>query len=307
MGAARAGVFPAMFAAVTVLAVSCTGAESTSSPAPAPTFSVFTTNNIVADWVRQVGGDRVDVSSLLPPGTDPHSFQPGTRDVVRVADANLVFIVSLTLEAAWLDELVRNAAADPSRLVTLGEIADPLELEGGALDPHFWFDPLRVKRAVEEIAQRVSQMDPPGSSVYQANAQAYHQELDALHTWVQEQIVEISPQRRVLVTSHDSLGYFAARYGFEVVGTVIPGLTTEREPSAAELSELVDEIRRLQVPAVFTETTIGDRLARRIADEADIQVVRSIYTDSLGAPGSGAETYVDMIRWDVNEIVEALR
>ena len=158
-------------------------------------------------------------------------------------------------------------------------------------DPHFWFDPLRVKRAVTEITSRLSTLDPEGAELYRSNARAYNSELDELHNWIVTQVEQIPSERRLLVTSHDSFGYFAERYGFEIVGAVIPGVTTERDPSAQELAELVKDIREHNVPAIFAETTVSDRLTQRVAEETGARVITGLRTGSLGDAGSGADTY----------------
>ena len=307
----------------------------TARPAPigaSAALNVATTMNIIADWVKNVGGDRVEVFSILPLGADPHSYQPGARDVARVANADLVFAVGLSMEASWLEELIHNASADASKIVELGEIADPIKVgeieherdeqseeagghadedEGnrayGELDPHFWFDPLRAKRAVSDIAARLSALDPAGADTYGANAHAYNQQLDQLDAWIRAKVDSVPVGRRLLVTSHDSFRYFAERYGFVVVGTVIPGVTTEREPSAQEMAELVDKIRDSKVPVVFVENTVSDRLARRIADEAGVRIERELSTGSFGGSGMGSDTYIAMIKKNVETIVEALR
>ena len=361
------------------------------------------TNNIVADWVENVGGDHVEVFSLLPVGADPHAFQPGARDVAKVADADLVLSIGLGLEESWLRDLVRNAARDESAIVELGDVVDPIEFgashagevelvegishvvheveegeidaetglqeiealieaaeseeeeeEGGhagedelaemvlALiaqaqsgqmdaeeaieeiehlteagedehadhghgihDPHFWFDPLRVKRAVTDIAARLAVLDPDRGDVYRANASAYSARLDELHVWTEEQIGAVPADRRLLVTSHDSLGYFAELYGFEVVGVIL-SFTTDVDPSPSDLAHLVDDVKEYGVPAVFGETTVSERLATSLATEAGLTLVR-LYSGSLGTEGSGAETYIDMVRTNVGRIVEALR
>ena len=374
------------------------------TPPSSPTaekISVVTTTNIMADWVENIGGGNVDVFSLLPAGTDPHTFQPGAQDVARVADADLVLSVGLGLEASWLHDLLENAARDESAIVELGEIVDPIEFaqghagevemleelshvvheveegeidaatgldeikkllgaaeeeeegddhgddeevpamvleliakvedgqmdaedaieeiehlteEGedehaghghGLEDPHFWFDPLRVKLAVNDIAARLSVLDPERGDTYSANASAYNARLDELHAWTEQQAATVPEDRRLLVTSHDSFGYFANLYGFEVVGVVLSG-TTDVEPSAGDLADLVEEIKEYGVPAVFGETTVSERLASTVASESGADLIR-LYSGSLGLEGSGAETYIEMIRANVGRIVEALK
>lgn len=300
-----------------MLAIACTGVEPgtvATEPAQPPALNVVATSNIVADWVRRVGGERVEVFSLTPVGGDPHTFQPGARDAATIADADLVVSVGLDLEAAWLAELVRNAAVDESRLAVLGEAVRPIPFDwaGGdetkeerAMDPHFWLDPLRVELAVSAIAASLSEMDPGSAGVYADNAEAYGRQLRELNEWIQERVSTLPPGRRLLVTSHDSLQYFALLYGFEIIGTVIPGSTTEREPSAVELARLVDRVKESGAPAIFVETTVSGRLARIIAEETGARVVDTLYTGSLSESG-GAATYVGMMRANATSIVEAL-
>ena len=176
----------------------------------------------------------------------------------------------------------------------------------GALDPHFWFDPARVEVAVKVIAARLSAIDPESTDLYFANASAYAEELDELHAWTQEQVKLVSPERRLLVTSHDSLSYFAEIYGFEVIGLVIPSLSTHVEPSAEHIAGLQDVILEHDVPAVFGETTVSEKLAQSLAMETGTELVQ-LYSGALGEEGSGAETYLGMVRTNVERIVEALK
>ena len=307
---------------------------TTGSPAK---INIVTTSNIIADWARAVGQERVDVFSLLPSNTDPHTFQPGARDVAQVADAGLVLSIGLSLEADWLEDLVRNAASGPSVVVALGNDIDPLyfqelqdgheETEAGAhdeeadgdeekadsydddhgsLDPHFWFDPLRVKQAVNSIAAQLSTLDPEGQTFYRENAAVYNEELDALHTWIEERVARLPEERRLLVMSHDSFQYFAKRYGFEVVGAIFP-VSTDSEPTAQELASLIETIEHENAPAVFAEKSHSQRLASRITEETGATLVGGLYTGSLGEPGGDAGTYLDLMRYNVNTIVEALK
>ena len=176
----------------------------------------------------------------------------------------------------------------------------------GAYDPHFWFDPIRVKIAINEIAARLATLDPDNASLYFQNAADYEEKLDELHAWTQEQVSVLAPERRLLVTSHDSLSYFAQLYGFEVVGLVIPSLSTHVEPSAEHIAALVDVIREHDVPALFGETTVSDRLAQAVARETDAKLVQ-LYSGSLGPEDSDAGTYLGMVRANVTRIVEALK
>lgn len=358
-----------------------TAAPAMAMTEPAEPLSIVTTSSIIADWVNVVGGDRVEVFSMLGAGADPHTYRPGAQDVVRVAEADLIFSMGLHLEASWFEELIHNAAADPERVIALGEGVNPIpfqdehddhddddghghghadehamaddedhdedhadehdEDEGhdedddhadehdededhdedhadehdededhhdhGSLDPHFWFDPLRVKRAVTDISARLATLDLEGAQAYLSSAHTYNAELDALHEWIEQEVESIPEDRRLLVTSHDSMAYFAALYHFEVVGAVIPSFTTEVEPSAREIAELIERIREVDAPAIFPETTVSDSLSERVADETDAKIAPPLYSGALGAPGSGADTYLGFMRSNVNTIVDALQ
>ena len=176
----------------------------------------------------------------------------------------------------------------------------------GTHDPHFWFDPIRVKVAVNEIAARLSAVDPDNASVYYQNASNYAAQLDELHYWTLDQVSAVAPERRLLVTSHDSFAYFAELYGFEVVGLVIPSLSPDVEPSAEHIAGLVEVVREREVPALFGETTVTERLAQAVARETGAKLFR-LYSGSLGPEGSGADTYLGMVRANVETIVEALK
>ena len=175
----------------------------------------------------------------------------------------------------------------------------------GPENPHFWFDPIRVMSAVNAIAARFSKLDPANADVYFTNAAAYNEELDELHHWIEDQVNQVPQDHRFLVTSHDSFRYFAERYGFEVLGVIL-GVTTDVEASAEHLANLVEEMKEHNVRAVFGETITSERLAQSLANETGATLVR-LYSDSLGAEGSGAETYIGMVRANVKLVVEALQ
>ena len=221
----------------------------------------------------------------------------------------------LQLDDHDLEEVAHwDVAGNPTKIAFVGiqgeteghEEAGHDEHGHGPLDPHFWFDPIRVKLAVNEMAYRLAIQDPDNASVYDANATSYGEELDELHAWIQEQVAVVPPERRLLVTSHDSLSYLANAYGFKVVGLVIPSLAPDVEPSAEHVSELVEVVRENNVPAVFGETTVSERLAQTVALETGAELVQ-LYSGSLGEPGSGADTYLGMVRTNVERIVEALK
>ncbi len=176
----------------------------------------------------------------------------------------------------------------------------------GELDPHFWFDPLRVKQAVDSIAAHLSELDPDGQAHYRENAAAYNRELDELHAWIQTEVDQLPPTQRQLVTTHDAFQYFAQRYGFEVVGTVLP-LSTEVDPSAQEIAALVESIQDSGTKAVFAEKSQSDRLLRQVADDTGAQVIGGLYTGTLGEPGGEAGTYQDFMRYNVTTIVTGLK
>ncbi len=279
--------------------------------APNPTSgrpTVVATISILADFTRQVAGDRLEVTSLLPVGSDPHTYEPVPQDVRRVAEAHVLVYNGLKLEK-WLEKLLENAGGRFVKVEATRGLQPVLQQSGpdrGDPDPHLWMDPVFAQTYVRNIRDALVAFDPAGRAVYEANAQRYLRELERLHRFVQKQIQQIPPAHRKLVTTHDAFRYFGRRYGLAVVGTIW-GISTEDEPSAQEIAQLVDRIRRERVPAVFVETTISPKLMERVAREAGVRIGGRLYGDSLGPPGSGAETYLGMMRHNVRVIVEALR
>ena len=287
------------------------------SPAPlgaGERLRVVATTTIVGDVVAQVGGDAIELTVLLPPGADPHTYEPTPADLTAVARAHVLFVNGLGLEG-FLERTLRNVGDVPVVPVSAGiqpRLLEEHEHEGeeheeehGEADPHVWLDVRNVLIWVENIRQALSTLDPAHADRYAANAAAYRAELEALDAWVLEQVAQVPPQNRKLVTNHPSFGYFADRYGFEQVAAVYP-ISPGAEPSAREIAELEETIRRFGVPAVFAETTVNPKLAEQVARDTGVRLV-TLYTGSLGGPGSGVESYVDLIRYDVSAIVNALR
>lgn len=270
------------------------------------------TTNIIGDVVAHVAGENVQLTVLMGPGVDPHTYTPTPRDVAAVHDAQLIFVNGAGLET-FLEPLLKQAGGQ-ARTVDLSQGLDLLpavrteeeEHAGeGEYDPHVWLSVPNVLRWVDAIAAALSEADAAHAGEYRSRAAAYRQELEALDAWIRQQVAGLPPERRKLVTNHPAFGYFAREYGFEQVGAVYP-ISPAAEPSAQEIAALEEAIRRLGVPAVFTESTVNPKLAEQVARDTGVRLVR-LYTGSLGAPGSGAETYIEMMRYNVRAIVEALK
>ncbi len=245
---------------------------------------------------------------LMQPGVDPHSYIPTPADTAAVHDAHVVFANGLGLEA-FLDDLLVNAGGGAA-VVRLGDGLSVREAPGddhehGEADPHVWLDVRNVIHWVEMAAETLSDLQPSNAEAYRENAAAYSRELDALDAWVVEQVATIPQARRTLVTNHPAFGTFADRYGLEQVGAVYP-IGPSAEPSAQEIAALEDTIRAYGVPAIFTESSVSPKLAQQVARDTGARLV-PLYSGSLGGPGSGAESYLELMRYDVTAIVEALR
>ena len=273
-------------------------------------LKVVATTTIVGDVVSQVGGDRIELSILLPVGTDPHGFDPTPHDIAKVAEADLVFANGAGLEE-FLDNLIESAGAqDKVMPVSVG--IDFLALEGDTdkhghieMNPHTWTDPNNVLVWVDNIENQLSELDPENADVYAANAQKYRAELNALDVWIRDQVARIPPESRKLVVDHALFDYFAQEYGFELVGALIPGYSTLSEPTAKELANIEDAIRQLGVKAVFVGNTVNPALAKRVAEDTGTSWVL-IYTGSLSEPDGEASTYIEYMRYNINAFVKSL-
>jgi ABC-type Zn uptake system ZnuABC Zn-binding protein ZnuA len=271
-------------------------------------LKVMTTTPLLADLTRQIGGVRLDVSSVMPPNVDAHDFEPKPQDLVQIEDAALIVEHGLNLDA-WAAGMIQNAGADaPVVVATTGVPTISTDEEGFSEgDPHVWFDPRNVKVMIDTIAAALIATDPDGTASYEARRDAYKTHLDQLDQAIADLISTIPPERRKLVTNHDAFGYYVARYGLTFVGSVIPSLDSRAEPSAKETAELIDRIKSVGVPAIFTESSINPELEEELAKEAGVVVVSSLYGDTLGEPGSGADTYIGMMQTNTRRIVEGLR
>ena len=261
--------------------------------------TVVATTSQVGDLARAVAGERAGVRQILRPNSDPHEYEPRPSDVKAVGDAAVVLRSGGDVDE-WLAGVVRNAGSD-ARVVTLID-AVTTRRQGDDIDPHWWQDPRNALVAVREIRDALAAADPGGRPRYAANAAALSVRLRRLDRAIAACMRAIPPTRRKLVTDHDALGYFAARYGIEVVGTVIPALSTQAQASAGEAARLVRTIRAERVMTIFPEDSGGARLTRAIARDAGATVGPALYADTLGPEGSAGETYLGAMRFNARAL-----
>ena len=272
------------------------GAEDRARPGRT---TVVATTTQAADLVRNVAGDRVAVTSVLAPNSDPHDYELRPQDVKALARAQLVVRSGGEVDE-WLGPAIDSAGADAPVIDLLDAVAPARE------DPHWWQDPRLAVRAVAAIRAALARADPAGAQVYAAGARAYGRRLRALDAAVAACVGALPAAGRKLVTTHDALGFYARRYGIEVIGTVIPSLSTQAQASAGDLAALVDTIRRERVRAIFAESSVDAKVEDAIAAETGARVGRPLWADALGPPGSSGATYLGSIRANTAAIVEGL-
>lgn len=269
--------------ALALLVAGCGAANSSGGR-----VEVIATTTQIGDWVRAVGGDAVAVEQLLEPNSDPHGYEPRPSDVEAAAAARIVFANGDDLDA-WVEEIVEDSGGDAA-VVDLGAAVPHHPVP----DPHWWHDPRNVEAAVRQIARRLSAADPANRRLYRRGAGAYLRRLRRLDTGIARCIDSVPAADRKLVTDHDAFGYFARRYGVEVVGAVIPSQTTQAQASARDLSELADLIEREGVRAVFPESSLSGATADAIARQTGASADYTLYGDTLGPAGSDGDTYLGM-------------
>jgi ABC-type Zn uptake system ZnuABC Zn-binding protein ZnuA len=279
---------------------------------------VVATTNIVGDVVSNVGGTAIELTTLIPLNADPHAYQPTPADFRAVSDAHIVFINGLGLEA-FLEEMVRNVGGD-TPVVSLSEGIDPLifgeheedahedaeeDSDHGDYDPHVWFDPTNVMIWTERVAQALAKLDPGNSVLYERNAENYKSQLQDLDEWIFEKVSQIPIEERRLVTDHRVFDYFAARYGFEVLGAVIPVYSSAAEPSAQEIAELEVQVRNLGIQTLFVGVSVNPNVVQALVEDTGIKMV-PLYTGSLSEPTGPAGSYIAFMKFNVESIVNAL-
>jgi zinc/manganese transport system substrate-binding protein len=285
-----------------LLWLTCLALAAAAYPANAQNrLNVVASFSILGDLVRNVGGDRVNVTTLVGPDSDPHVFEPTPSDAKKIADAKLVFVNGFGLEG-WLPRLVQSAGGKAS-IVTVTTGIAPLKL-GSDADPHAWQSPLNAKTYVDNIRDALAAADPADAHLFRDNADAYLAKLAALDRHVREAIAQIPDGRRKVISTHRAFGYFAAAYGVEFIAPV--GVSTEAEASARDIAGIITQVRAAKIPAVFLENVSDPRLIRRISAETGAKVGGTLYSDSLTGEKGEAPTYIEMVRHNIKALTSAL-
>ena len=307
---------------VSLTLVSCKPELSASKEISKPSdIKVLAAESFIADIAQNVAGGRLKVEPLMPLGMDPHGFEPVPQDIVKISESDILIINGAGFEE-WLSKVIENAGGShlvieaskglQSRTTREGEVAvrnpaDPVEEDHHDNDPHFWLDPISVIKYVENIRDGFIQADPTGKEVYSKNADSYISKLKDLDQSLQEQVNTIPVERRLIVTNHESFGYFADRYNFKIIGTIVPSVSSGSSPSAQQLARLIDHIKSTNAIAIFLETGTNPQLAEQISKETGIKVVTNLYTHSITPKDGPAPSYLDMMKHNVKSILDALK
>lgn len=303
-----------LMALIALLALGCSGApaQADSDLAGRQIKAVATTGQ-VADLLANVGGERVEVVSLMGPGVDPHLYKASESDVSRLSSADIIFYNGLNLEGKMADLFERMASTRPTvavaEAIPQDRLFQPPEFEGH-FDPHVWFDPTLWTHTIDEAERALSDMDPDSAHIYRANADRYRAELEELHEWITAEMDTVPREQRVLVTAHDAFGYFGNQYDVEVVG--LQGISTETEAGVADVQALVELIASRKIKAIFVESSVPRRNLEAVqaavrARGHEVAIGGELFSDAMGEPGTPGGTYVGMIRHNVQTIASALR
>lgn len=318
---------------ISALLLSACAPATPSAPADSGRLRVVATFSVLGDLVSNVGGDAIELTVLVGPDSDTHTYEPSPADSAALAEAQVLVENGLELES-WLDELVTASGSQATHIIAAegisartaehaeehegeeheGEEHEGEEHEGGdghehgEFDPHIWQDVANAMQMVRNIEAGLSAADPANAAVYQSNAAAYLATLEELDSYIRAQAGSLPEERRRIVTNHNALGYFGAAYGFTLVADVLGTASTEAaEPSAQELAALADQIRNENVAGIFTENMVNTALADTLSRETGVAVGGALYTDALSAPGGKADTYVAMMRANIDTLVTALK
>ena len=297
---------------VAVLVAGC-GGESGEAGAAEDKIQATTTTTMITDLVRQIGGDRVEVTGLMGPGVDPHLYRASQGDVSALRDADAVFYNGLFLEGQMEDILEKTGEQKPTVQVTEAipekDLLESPQYEG-QFDPHVWFDATLWETTVDPVVEQLSELDPDGASEFEQRGEEYKQQVDELHSFVEEEISSIPEEQRVLVTAHDAFNYFGHQYGMEVRG--LQGISTESEAGSRDVQELADFLAENEIKAIFVESSVPPETIEAVQDAAqdkgwELEIGGELYSDAGGDEGTEAETYTGMFRENVETITGALK
>lgn len=297
---------PALVVVVLVPALLMAACGGSGDSASGGRVKVVATTIQITALAHEVGGNLIDLHGLVPAGADPHAFEPKASDLTAIENADVILRHGMGLDD-WLDDTL---AAGHHDATTVTDGIAPLKGEEGGDtvdDPHVWHDPDNDKIMVDNIAAALGRIDPHNTQAYEEAAAAYKQTLDDTKRQIQQIIGEITRENRKLVTNHDAFGYFARAFGLTIVGAVIPSLSTESEPSVQDTAALIDLIQQQHVKAIFAESSVNPKLASTLANDAGVKIVDDLYGDSLGEPGSGADTVDGMLLSNARKIADALK
>ena len=279
-----------------------------------PKLKAAATTGMVADLVKQVGAERVEVEHFMGPGVDPHLYKPTSADASRLSRADVIFYSGLMLEGRMADLFARLARSGKkvypiTESVPEDRLLEPKEFQGH-YDPHIWFDVSMWAQTVPTIVKGLSEVDPEGKEIYEKNGSALSERLNELHRWCKDFAAQLPEEKRILVTSHDAYNYFGRAYGFRVVG--LQGVSTVSEAALADMANLVDFIKKQNVKAIFVESSVNPAAIRRVAEDAGVKVGGELYSDAMGNPGEmrvgfDVGTYDGVVRYNLTTIVSALR
>jgi zinc/manganese transport system substrate-binding protein len=279
---------------------------SVSAPPAQERFKAVATFSILADFVKNVGGDRVEVQALVGPNSDAHVYQPSPGDAKALADAKVIFTNGLGFEG-WIARLIKASGTKAPMIVATKGVQPRKAADGhghGDADPHAWQSVANVKIYVGNIRDALIAADPAGKEVYAPNASAYLARLDALDAEMKDAIAKIPADRRKIITTHDAFGYFATAYGVSFIAP--QGVSTESDVSAKDVARIITQIKKQKIPAVFLENVTDDRLLKRIGAESGARIGGTLYSDALTDDKGSAPTYIDMIRHNIRTLAGAL-
>ena len=303
-----------LLSALVVAGCGSSSEPSATTKAPAEKISVVTTTPVLSDFARIIGGDRVEVYDVIKPNMDPHDYEPTPADITALTTADVIVKNGLGLES-WFDDTMKNADANAlivdasTGVTTRNETATTGDAvnDQSEPDPHIWHSVINAKTMVANVRNGLSSVDSANASIYQGNERAYNAQLDALRSDIARQLTVLTNKK--IVTNHDALGYYIDEFGLTYVGSIIPSFDSQAELSSSQVTDIVAKIKAEQVKAIFTESSLPDRVAQTISDEAGVKIVAgedSLYADSMGVEGSDADTYLKMERHNTSVIARNL-